>query len=211
MAITKKLKDEADRTIVGITKYYDQCGDTLLDADEREHRIDKIESALEGCNGITEKEKIQKTAENLFGLTCSMERDFLALKRELKINQDKTQESIESLKTDLADTKVDLKKIGNSIISLDKRFENLCLDIGKMAESPVPRLPYKQTQEAKPDQPRKDVPWYAKCVLIIDKHFGTAMTTLIILAILIILSGNLNSLNNIFHPNCIPAPTTNGQ
>ena len=208
MAITKKLKDEADRTIAGITKYYEQCGDTLLDADEREHQIEKIESALEGCNGITEKEKIQKTAENLFGLTCSMERDFLALKRELKISQDKTRESIESIKTDLADTKVDLKKIGNSITSLDKRFENLCLDISKMTEGPRPQLPHEQVQV---EPQKKDVPWYAKCVLIIDKHFGTAMTTLVILVILLIFSGNLDSIQNIFYHNCIPAPTPNGQ
>ena len=60
MAITRQLQDEADRTIAGITKYYEQYGDLLLDAEEREHRIGKITVALEGCNGITDKEKLQK-------------------------------------------------------------------------------------------------------------------------------------------------------
>lgn len=194
MAITKKLKDEADRTIAGISKYYEQCGDTLLDADEREHRIEKIESALEGCNGITEKEKIQKTAENLFGLTCSMERDFLALKRELAVSQKKTDASIEKLRED---TSVELKKIGSSIEALDKKFGDIFKVPMLEQPRPQPQLTYENTQ----DGPKKDpVPWYAKLVGILDKHFGATMITLVILVVLLILSGNFDYIQQ-FLPN----------
>ena len=78
MAITKQLRDEADRAIEGIRKYYDG-GDALCEIEEREHRIGRIEAALDGCNGYTEKEKIQKTAETVFKLTCASEYNSLKL------------------------------------------------------------------------------------------------------------------------------------
>ena len=72
MAITKQLRDEADRAIEGIQKYYDGP-DALDNVEEREHRIDRIEAALDGCNGYTDQEKIQKTAVGVFKLTCATE------------------------------------------------------------------------------------------------------------------------------------------
>lgn len=75
---------------------YSEAGD---DAEELEYRIKRVEASLEGCNGLTPEDKIQKTAENLFELTCAQERSYDALRLEMKRNRDEYIRQVSELKT----------------------------------------------------------------------------------------------------------------
>ena len=88
MAVSERIKAEARRTIDGMQKFYEKYSDDVDDAEELEHRVARVEAAMEGCNGLSQEEKIQKTAENLFELTCSQERTYDAMRRELKLTRD---------------------------------------------------------------------------------------------------------------------------
>ena len=69
-------------------KFYEKYGDDIDDSEELEHRIARVEASMEGCNGLTQDEKVQKTAENLFELTCAQERTYDALRREMRLTRD---------------------------------------------------------------------------------------------------------------------------
>lgn len=84
MAISERIRAEARRTIDGMQKFYERYSDDLDDAEELEHRIARVEASMEGCNGLSQDDKIQKTAENVFELTCAQERSYDALRVELK-------------------------------------------------------------------------------------------------------------------------------
>lgn len=101
MAITDRIRAEARRTIDGIERYYKKYGADLEDAEEKEHRIARIEAAMEGCNGLSPEEKVQKTAENLFELTCSQERSFDAMRKEIKILRDENNKEFDILRVEL--------------------------------------------------------------------------------------------------------------
>lgn len=79
-------------------RFYEKYGD---DAEELEHRIARIEASMEGCNGLTQDEKIQKTAENVFELTCAQERSYDALRREIKLSREEYMSECADLKTTL--------------------------------------------------------------------------------------------------------------
>ena len=84
MAISDRIKAEARRTIDGMQRFYEKYSDETDDREELEHRIARVEASMEGCNGLTQDEKIQKTAENVFELTCAQERSYDALRLELR-------------------------------------------------------------------------------------------------------------------------------
>jgi hypothetical protein len=88
VAISDRIRAEARRTIDGMQKFYERYGDDIDDSEELEHRIARVEASMEGCNGLTQDEKVQKTAENLFELTCSQERTYDALRREMRLTRD---------------------------------------------------------------------------------------------------------------------------
>ena len=98
MAISDRIRAEARRTIDGMQKFYEKYSDDIDDAEELEHRIARVEASMEGCNGLTQDEKVQKTAENLFELTCAQERTFDALRREMKITRDEYRKECEEIK-----------------------------------------------------------------------------------------------------------------
>lgn len=87
MAISDRIRAEARRTIDGMQKFYEKYGDDIDDSEELEHRIARVEASMEGCNGLTHDEKVQKTAENLFELTCAQERTYDALRREMRLTR----------------------------------------------------------------------------------------------------------------------------
>jgi len=101
LAISDRIKAEAERTIAGMQRFAAKYGDDVDDAEELEHRIARIEASLEGCNGLSQDDKIQKTAENVFELTCAQERSYDSLRRELKISRDEYRRECESIKTEL--------------------------------------------------------------------------------------------------------------
>ncbi len=187
MAITRQLQDEADRAIAGITKYYEQFGDTLLDAEEREHRISKIAVALEGCNGITDKEKLQKTAENLFGLTCAWERDSLALKREIMVSREKTDAEFSKLEGNM-------EVMGNKIDTLCQGLEDMSTSFKTHMEQSkcTNSVHSSQKNESGKLQRNFSSPWYYRLTYLLDRHFTAASFLVIVIAFLLVLSGNLD-------------------
>lgn len=88
VAISDRIKAEARRTIDGMTRFYQKYSDEADDTEELEHRIARVEASMEGCNGLTQDEKIQKTAENVFELTCAQERSYDTLRMELRKTRD---------------------------------------------------------------------------------------------------------------------------
>lgn len=103
MAISDRIKAEAIRTIKGIERYYEKYGIDGDDAEEREHRIARIEAAMEGCNGLTHDEKVQKTAENLFELTCAQERSYDMMRLEIKQLRDENNKEFDIMRGELRD------------------------------------------------------------------------------------------------------------
>lgn len=103
MAISERIKAEAVRTIKGIERYYEKYGIDGDDAEEREHRIARIEAAMEGCNGLTHDEKVQKTAENLFELTCAQERSYDMMRLEIKLLRDENNKEFDIMRGELRD------------------------------------------------------------------------------------------------------------
>jgi hypothetical protein len=112
MAISDRIRAEAKRTIVEIQKFYDTYGDGIDDAEEREHRIARVEASMEGCNGLSQDDKIQKTAENVFELTCAQERSYDSLRREMKLSRAEHAKDFGALKKNLQDG---LKEIAEKI------------------------------------------------------------------------------------------------
>lgn len=115
MAISDRIKAEAERTIAGMQRFAAKYGDDVDDAEELEHRIARIEASMEGCNGLTQDEKIQKTAENVFELTCAQERSYDSLRREIKITRDEYRHECKEIKDELKKGLSDvMKKIEDS-------------------------------------------------------------------------------------------------
>lgn len=79
-------------------KFYEKYGDDIDDSEELEHRIARVEASMDGCNGLTHDEKVQKTAENLFELTCAQERTYDALRREMRITRDEYKRECDEIK-----------------------------------------------------------------------------------------------------------------
>ena len=98
MAISDRIRAEARRTIDGMQKFYEKYGDDIDDSEELEHRIARVEASMEGCNGLTQDEKVQKTAENLFELTCAQERMYDALRREMRLTRDEYKRECDEIK-----------------------------------------------------------------------------------------------------------------
>lgn len=113
MAVSDRIKAEALRTIEGMKRFYNKYSDDVDDAEELEHRIARVEASMEGCNGLTQDEKIQKTAENVFELTCAQERSYDALRMEMRRSREEYNNEIAELKNqnalDFASLKQELK------------------------------------------------------------------------------------------------------
>lgn len=101
MAISDRIKAEARRTIDGMQEFYKKYSEDPHDAEELEHRIARVEASMEGCNGFTQEEKVQKTAENVFALTCAQERSYDALRLEMKRMRELTAHNFEALKNEI--------------------------------------------------------------------------------------------------------------
>lgn len=82
-------------------RFYSKYSDEIDDAEELEHRIARVEASMEGCNGLTQDEKIQKTAENVFELTCAQERSYDALRMELRRTRDEWKDEFASIRQEI--------------------------------------------------------------------------------------------------------------
>jgi hypothetical protein len=102
------------------------------DAEELEHRIARVEASMEGCNGLSQEDKIQKTAENVFELTCAQERSYDALRLELKRNRDEYKSEFADLKNQNAQDFYSLRQeIKEGLESVMKKIEDSGMDSSK--------------------------------------------------------------------------------
>ena len=101
MAISDRIKAEARRTIDGMKRFYETHGYDFDDAEELEHRIARVEASMEGCNGLSHDDKIQKTAENVFELTCAQERSYDALRSEIRKMQEQSTKDFQAVKDEI--------------------------------------------------------------------------------------------------------------
>ena len=128
MAITPHIEAEAKRTIEGIQYYYKNYSDSPGDFEEMEHRIARVERLKEACNGFTEKEKLQATAENLFEVGSAWERGSDEIKKIIKKNNKLTAEQIlklsEETKEMQRENNSNYDKINTSLKDLAKNFND---------------------------------------------------------------------------------------
>lgn len=129
MAISERIKAEARRTIDRMQQVYEKFSDDVNDAEELEHRIARVEASMEGCNGLSQEDKIQKTAENVFELTCAQERSYDALRLELKRNRDEYKSEFADLRTQNAQDFDSLRQeIKEGLESVMKKIEDSGMD-----------------------------------------------------------------------------------
>lgn len=125
MAISDRIKAEARRTIDGMQRFYEKYSDDVDDAEELEHRIARVEASMEGCNGLSQDDKIQKTAENLFELTCAQERSYDSLRREMKLARDDYKSRFSEMKEQIScDFKNLQKDLKDGLKSVMKKIED---------------------------------------------------------------------------------------
>ena len=136
MAVSDRIKAEALRTIEGMQRFYSKYSDDIDDAEELEHRIARVEASMEGCNGLTQDEKIQKTAENVFELTCAQERSYDALRMELRRTRDEWRNEFAELKNqnalDFASVQQEIKKGLEGVV---KKIEDSGMDSSASVQS----------------------------------------------------------------------------
>lgn len=173
MAISDRIKAEAERTIAGMQRFAAKYGDDVDEAEELEHRISRVEASMEGCNGLTPEEKIQKTAENVFELTCAQERSFDSLRREIKITRDQYLKECEEIK-------IELKKGLSSVV---KKIEDSGMDCSSSGKAPSS----KQSQSPKSGVVSK----------IVADHPLLAFNAFIFILILTFVSGHFDAITKL--------------
>lgn len=170
MAISERIKAEARRTIDGIERYYAKYGADIEDSEEKEHRIARIEAAMEGCNGLSQEDKVQKTAENVFELTCAQERSFDTMRKELKDLRDENNQEFDLLRGEMK----------SGLQNVIKAIE----DSGMDSSSSQFSLPYKKK--------------YGSFMKIISDHPLLAFNTFIFVLLLVFVSGHFEALYKLF-------------
>lgn len=196
MAITPHIEAEAKRTIEGIQDYYKNYSDSPGDFEEMEHRIARVERLKEACNGFTEKEKLQATAENLFEVGSAWERGSDEIKKIIKKNNKLTADQIlklsEETKEMQRENNSNYDKINTSLKDLAKNFND------KFEES----RKYNDQHFIRKDKPKEEIKdsytFKGKILNFIDHHFlGVAVWTIVIL-MFIFISGHTDILQMLF-------------
>lgn len=175
MAITDRIRAEAGRTIDGIKRYYDKYGEDLEDAEEKEHRIARIEAAMEGCNGLSQEDKVQKTAENLFELTCAQERAFDSMRKEIKILRDENNKEFDILRRELR----------SGLEGVIAKIE----DSGSGGDSKSSSTPDSKTQELNRS---------SLIYKLISEHPVISLNAFIFTLLLVFISGHFEALSKMF-------------
>ena len=196
MAITPHIEAEAKRTIEGIQDYYKNYSDSPGDFEEMEHRIARVERLKEACNGFTEKEKLQATAENLFEVGSAWERGSDEIKKIIKKNNKLTAERIlklsEETKEMQRENNSNYDKINTSLKELANNFNDKFEEARKYNDQHFIR-------KDKPKEETKDsYTFKGKILNFIDHHFlGVAVWTIVIL-MFIFISGHTDILQMLF-------------
>lgn len=194
MAVSERIKAEARRTIDGMQKFYEKYSDDVDDAEELEHRVARVEAAMEGCNGLSQEEKIQKTAENLFELTCSQERTYDAVRRELKLTHEAYKKELAKMGEQFSKELKELQK------SLQDEIKTVLTKIEDSGSDSVaqPLLLPPQTHETPAGGLGDKMNLLAK---IISYHPGLSFVTFIFILILVFISGHFDECLSLFNAN----------
>lgn len=176
VAVSDRIQAEALRTIEGMQRFYEKYSDDIDDAEELEHRIARVEASKEGCNGLTPEDKLQKTAENVFELTCAQERSYDALRMELWKTRQEWKGAFEELKkmhsNDYKSLHVELK---NGLEAVVKKIEDSGTDSSASMQKPK----------------QQNNKFLSK---IITEHPLLAFSTFIFMLILVFISGHFEIL-----------------
>lgn len=197
MAVSERIKDEARRTIDGMQKFYEKYSDDVDDAEELEHRVARIEAAMEGCNGLSQEEKIQKTAENLFELTCSQERTYDAVRRELKITHEAYKKELAKMGEQFSRQLKELQK------SLQDEFKTVLTkieDSGSDSAAQPLILPSQPTEMAS-GLTGAQGGLTGLLTKIISDYPGFSFATFIFILILVLISGHFDEILRLFNAN----------
>lgn len=197
MAVSERIKAEARRTIDGMQKFYEKYSDDVDDAEELEHRVARVEAAMEGCNGLSQEEKIQKTAENLFELTCSQERTYDAMRCELKLTREAYKNEMVKMGERFSNEIKELK------ISLQDEFKTVLTkieDSGSDSAAQPLLLPSKPTETAS-GSPGAQGGLTGLLTKIISDHPGFSFATFIFILILVLISGHFDEFLSLFNGN----------
>ncbi len=190
MAITPHIEAEAKRTIEEIQDYYHKFSDDINDSDEMEHRIARVERLKEACNGLTENEKLQKTAENLFEVGTAWERGQDMIKKIIRKNQFNVEKRLTEIRTE---NNENYKKIENSIKDLSdtmtKKFEEEQKYNDSHFEAKVQMTTVQQTNQNNSMK--------TSIIKFIDNHFAGCAITLLIIIFVLFVSGHIELIDQL--------------
>jgi hemerythrin-like domain-containing protein len=195
MPITPHIESVARRTIEEIQDYYKNYSDDINDTDEMEHRIARVERLKEACNGLTEKDKLQKTAENLFEVGTAWERGQDLIKKIIKKNQSYVEKQFEEIQKQNAEN---YKNLQGSIDALsenmNKKFEEEKRYNEGHYESKVQMI---STQEKEQSGNQSNGGIKGMIIKFVDNHFAGCLFGIILIVVLMFISGHTDLINQI--------------
>lgn len=188
MAITPHIEAEAKRTIDEIQDYYRRFSDDINDIDEMEHRISRIERLKEACNGLTDKDKLQKTAENLFEVGTAWERGQDMIKKIIKRNQANVEKQLEELRKE---NNENYEKIQGSIKDLSDNMIQRFDEEKKYNETHFETKIQMMTKENQSGGLKGMI------LRFLDNHFVGCVVVIILVLFLLFISGHIELLNQV--------------
>lgn len=187
MPITTHIEEVARRTIEEIQDYYKSFSDDINDTDEMEHRIARVERLKEACNGLTEKDKLQKTAENLFEVGTAWERGQDMIKKIIRRNQKDVENRLAEIRKENNDN---YEKIQTSIKELSDNMNKKFEEEQKYNET---HFETKVQQMVKDVNVEKSESGFKNVLLrFFDKHLGVIATVIIIIVLAVFISGQMD-------------------
>lgn len=189
MPITHHIEEVARRTIDEIQDYYKNYSDDINDTDEMEHRIARVERLKEACNGLTEKDKLQKTAENLFEVGTAWERGQDTIKKIIRKNQKEVEAKLAEFRKENNES---LEKIQKAIKELfdhmNKKFEE---------EQKYNDTHFESKAKQRDISEKSDSGFKNSLLKFFDRHLGKIITLAIIVILVIFISGQIDLVKQI--------------
>ena len=191
MPITHHIEEVARRTIDEIQDYYKNYSDDINDSDEMEHRIARVERLKEACNGLTEKDKLQKTAENLFEVGTAWERGQDTIKKVIRKNQKEVEAKLAEFRKE---NNENLEKIQKAIKELfdhmNKKFEE---------EKEYNEVHYESKLKLiGSEKPETNSGGFKGMILkFFDKHFGGVLTVVVLIILVLFITGQIDLIKQI--------------
>lgn len=189
MPITQHIEEVARRTIDEIQDYYKRFSDDINDTDEMEHRIARVERLKEACNGLTEKDKLQKTAENLFEVGTAWERGQDMIKKIIRKNQKNVETKLAEFRKE---NNENYEKIQSSIKELSENMNKKFEKEKQYNETRFETKVQQMVKDANNSDKIEGIGFKNSLLKFFDKHFGVIATVVIILIIVIFASGQMD-------------------